>query len=416
MNKIIIFIRTILFNLVFPIRYRFSLYYIKKVRNKMSLMFNSDNRINVVFLIQFLESWNKLSYLYSRMKEDKRFNPLIVCIPYDHTKFDNINYLDNDVYHYFINNGYDAINGIDKNNKWIDIKELCPAYVFCSRPYNYLMPKEYSSNKLSKYTLIANILYGESFSINIANVVLNRVYYKDVFCYFSLDDSEKKMYEKKFNLGIKKGIQKCEALGRTGLEMIINNKKEKESCRRKVIWNPRWSTHKEVGGSNFFKYKDVMLNLANSFKDVDFIFRPHPVMFNNFIQTGLMSYKEVEEYKDRCKKLPNVILDESIDYVNTFWESDLLISDFSSIVLEYYVTEKPIIYCRPEIKIDYFELGKKIYNSLYIVENEKELIQQFTNWYEYLDENRKQRLDLIKQISIVGTSDRIMNKLIDYLR
>jgi CDP-glycerol glycerophosphotransferase (TagB/SpsB family) len=64
-------------------------------------------------------------------------------------------------------------------------------------------------------------------------------------------------------------------------------------------------------------------------------------------------------------------LDETGDYIDTFIASDVLVSDISSMLLEYFVTGKPIIYTH---RVDTFnELGRKLSEGFYWVENSTEL-------------------------------------------
>lgn len=410
------YFRYIFNTLFFPIRHRASLNKMKQVRDEKSLFFNTNKRINVVFLIQYIESWNKMSKLYSLMKNNDIFCPAIVCVPSDYSKFNKLNHLNNDIYNYFIQNGYEAYNAVGNDNKWLDLEQFRPTYVFQSRPYNNYMPFEYSSDVLKSKYLIANILYGESCSLNIANIVINKDYYKDVFCFFPFDESEKKLYKNKFSIGPKNSIQKCDVLGKTGLEFVLDNRMPKKDVRRSVVWTPRWSTDKNVGGSNFLEYKDTLFGLASKYKDIDFVFRPHPLTFSNFIKKGIMTEKEVNDFRNKCKESENIILDERKEYIDTFWSSDLLISDFSSVVLEYFVTGKPIIYCLSNVNMVYSDIGNKIMSTLYSVKNEKELVNQFIEWYKGNDKNKDARESVIKNLDVDNSSDRILNKLIEYLR
>jgi len=67
----------------------------------------------------------------------------------------------------------------------------------------------------------------------------------------------------------------------------------------------------------------------------------------------------------------NMILDESAEYRDTFLTSDILVSDISSMLLEYLGTGKPIIYTH---RINVFnDLGMKLSEGLYWVNNVMEL-------------------------------------------
>ena len=91
------------------------------------------------------------------------------------------------------------------------------------------------------------------------------------------------------------------------LQARVTDSNNNSTFRKKVLWTPRWSTDPYIGGSNFFKYKDVILGLARKKKDILFILRPHPLMFDNFVKTSEMTETEVIEFKKYCKNFGKVI-------------------------------------------------------------------------------------------------------------
>lgn len=52
--------------------------------------------------------------------------------------------------------------------------------------------------KIRKNALICNVLYGVNITVNEQDVVINKDYFRDVYCYFSFDKSEKEFYEKDY--------------------------------------------------------------------------------------------------------------------------------------------------------------------------------------------------------------------------
>ena len=123
-------------------------------------------------------------------------------------------------------------------------------------------------------------------------------------------------------------------------------------------------------------------------------------MFGNFIKTGEMSEQEVTDFKNYCYNRINVLLDEEKEYVDTFWQSDYLISDASGIVPEYYVTNKPIIYCNSNADFAYADYALEMFKNSYIVNDSEELIKAFKLLY---NDNDYKKIDREKSfISIFG--------------
>ena len=76
-----------------------------------------------------------------------------------------------------------------------------------------------------------------------------------------------------------------------------------------------------------------------------------------------MSAKEASDYKKRYQNLQNAKVDVRKEYLTTFYSSDIMITDISSIVAEYFLTGKPIIYCHKKDCFNDFsrELSKGFY-------------------------------------------------------
>lgn len=384
---------------------------IKRVRDKI----NKNERLNVIFVVQYIPGWNKLEPVYKKMVESNRFNPIIVCVPSNIQNHVITNKAHNDTYDYFIQHGYNSVNALI-DGSWLDLKNFKPDYVFHSRPYNDFMPKEYCSKSIVKYALICNVMYGANFSYNQQDVTLNRDYYEDVFIYFSFDSSEANFYSKRFNNGIDKQIQKVLPYGATGLEQILNSKFDyHDNCFDKtILWTPRWSTDLYIGGSNFFKYKDLIIELAKDYPNVKFVLRPHPLMFGNFIKTGQMSEVEVNEFKNYIEKEKNLELNESKEYFDIFWKSDFIIADLSGIVPEYFITGKPIIYCHSYANFNYVEYSKAIIESSYSVNNSSELKKSVKKLISNNDEKKNDRKQCINKYfsEVSNNSENIVKSLL----
>lgn len=392
-----------------------SLHYIKKNRERVRKKIQRGEKLTVLFIVQYIPAWNKLEPVYQKMKNSKTFNPIIVCVPLNiqnHILLNND--FHNDTYDYFIQNNYECINALCENENWVDLKSFHPDYVFHSRPYNYFMPNCYTSGKIKKYALICNVLYGVNTTVSCQNVILNSDYYNDVFCYFAFDTSDQEFYKKRFKQGIKLQIQRCFPYGAIGLEQMLKTRSEEheKAFKKTVLWTPRWSTDPEVGGSNFFKYKETIQVLAEDNQDIHFIIRPHPLMFNNFIKTGEMTKEEVSKFKEYCLNATNIDLDEKKEYSDTFWKSDILITDISGIVPEYFVTLKPIIFCHSDI-FQYTAGTEKIIESTYQAFTSDDINRYFYDLIkdkDYLKEQRQKTCEYLFY-DIETLSDRVLDVL-----
>lgn len=379
--------------------------------------------IRVVFFAQYLPTWNKIDSVYQAMLESDKFEPHIVCIPPDDkiaSSSEEEGTL-NPTYEHFISHGYDALDATLDDGGWLDIRSLNPDYVFHDRPYNAFIPKEYSSSEVATYARICSIMYGSSWTDNYAAVAFNTDYFKDVSIYFAEDQTNALVFDKKFRLGVKRGLQEAIFVGSPALEDIITRTPRSEgawaelSGSPRVLWTPRWTTDPQIGGSHFLDYKDWLIDYAQEHPTWSFVLRPHPLMFDNFTRTGEMSASEVEDYRRTCDELENVLIDEDPEYIDTMSRADTLIMDSSSIVLEAFFLDKPIIYCpHPAAGVvpEYRSMADTLYEAE-SVEQLESLVDALLNEDEDLKSKRQQTVQNLSKLLAVGSTNRILNALAD---
>lgn len=361
--------------------------------------------IKVGFLCQYIPAWNKFESIYNYMLHNDNFEPYIFCVPYGiHNNVLDNPEAENDTYEYFINKGYDAINTLVARDEWLNIKNYGLHYIFYTRPYNIFMPKEYHSEILSKYMKICSLMYGISITKDNIKTTINFDFYSNTYCYFAESQETKNYFDNCFKYNIALGYQKAVCCGLPVLSNFISKKNEKSdswnfsSNSYRVIWTPRWSTDKKSGGSNFFKYHEILLDYADSNKKIDFLFRPHPLMFENFLKTGEMTLDDINTFKNNCIQRSNVQLDTESEYTATFWNSSLLITDLSSVIPEYFLTGKPIMFCVSNMFLKVTDDMEKMMKGMYIIHDENELISCLKMLYKGEDPLKETRIKLIPEL------------------
>lgn len=111
--------------------------------------------------------------------------------------------------------------------------------------------------------------------------------------------------------------------------------------RKRVILAPHHTINNPLLPlSNFLKFKDYILELPKKFPNIDFVFRPHPLLFVNMINEGIWTKNDRDLYIEQLK---NVGIEYSLggDYFVEFVNSDALIHDCSSFMVEYLFLDKP---------------------------------------------------------------------------
>ncbi len=157
----------------------------------------------------------------------------------------------------------------------------------------------------------------------------------------------------------------------------------KNRARKKIIVAPHHSveggTNHVLALSNFVEYADFFLGLYAAYPEVDFVFRPHPVLFTVLRRPKQWGEEKVQEYLDKIAALPNVEYSTGGNYLQTFAESDGIIQDCGSFLVEYFYTGKPCCYMlkSPEdIENKFSDLGKECLENCYVAYN-KEAIREF---------------------------------------
>lgn len=337
--------------------------------------------VRVVFICQYIPAWNKAKPVYDQMVNDPRFEPYLLCLPsgISDMQLQDPKSLANDTYDYYTSQGYPAINALIGENQWFDLQSLQPDYVFYLRPYDFYMPVQYGSATVSRYAKVCVIIYGIITTLEDAKMMILPGFFRNVTYYFADISDGARFNRRLFPISHLLGLRKSPCCGIPAMDSILATQNDPADIwdfagdRFRILWTPRWTTDKTLGGSNFFTYKDWIMDYAKANDDVACLLRPHPLAFDNFVRTGEMTSQEVTDYKNQCAATTNTNLDTQKEYGATFWQSDVLIGDFSGILPEYFITGKPLIFCRSNFELTPTDFMKQMMEGWYIVDNAREL-------------------------------------------
>ncbi len=167
---------------------------------------------------------------------------------------------------------------------------------------------------------------------------------------------------------------------------------DKSGNAKTFLWLPRWTTNFDNNEkSTFLENKDVLIDYFKEHSELILIIRPHPLMFSHYIAMGIMSQTEVNDYKSLIASLPNVSLDESSSYMESFEKADCLIADYSAIDIEFLLTGRPIIYLDNVNAMD-----KNISDALYVSDRPKMTVNYINKLIVGDDEKEELRNKALK--------------------
>ena len=92
-----------------------------------------------------------------------------------------------------------------------------------------------------------------------------------------------------------------------------------------------------------------------------------------------MTGEEYEDYLNQWRALPNANVYALGNYYDLFKTSDLLITDCSSFLAEYFVSKKPIILLESKSRIPFNKFGLKLKTGMYKPENINEIEDLLNN-------------------------------------
>lgn len=387
---------------------------------RMALKRMNGELIHVVFVCHNPSLWGKLSPVYKALRADPAFKVSLVTVPYRHVSFVGNTFQDGGMAEFLqAEKISEVISGYDQEmGKWLDLQKLSPDFVFFQTPYDQQFPYEYTSEYVTTFAQVCYVpYYGILLYEGEVEAITHPVsFFRNVGMVFVSDEVEKSNLLNRFNSEIEP--DQVVVSGSPMVDCVIESQEPEETGwnylekgpSKRILWTPRWRT--DEGNCHFFEYKDYFLDLAEKDKDIDFLFRPHPLCLQNFITTGEMSQLEQDKMIARYEHLPNASIDRSGNYQKIIQFSDILISDMSSIMAEYFITGNPIVYTH---RVDTFNsFGSKLAKGFYWVKNQDELSGILTKLKRGEDPLKEKRQELIKELFCLpegGASNLIKNSL-----
>ena len=360
-------------------------YWLKKQKKK-----NTGEPIHVAFIVQMPEIWDKEEPVYSAMSVDPRFSVSMLVVPaYNQIhKTIETEYGDN----YFLNMYPEAIRTYE-NGRWQALgKEY--DYVFYQRPYDQFLPIGLQSRNVVKLAKCCYIPYGYTGADVFNEGSTNKEFFRNLYFGFAESAYMARVFERRYQGKKGRELHKIAFLGFPSLVPYFDLKPTNEY--RRILWTPRWSYAPKAGGSHFLEYKDSILNLKNQSPELTLTFRPHPLLFGELISTSRMSDREIEDYLKQLSQ-NNIAYDNGHPIYETIQNTDILITDYSSIIIQFFITGKPIVFCESDIVL--YDDFKMLSDGMYVVHNEEELITTVQMLVEGEDPLYMKRQKIIDRLS-----------------
>jgi CDP-glycerol glycerophosphotransferase (TagB/SpsB family) len=152
---------------------------------------------------------------------------------------------------------------------------------------------------------------------------------------------------------------------------------------KRIIWAPHHTIdfREGLGYSNFLRYHQIMLDIAENYKDkIQIAFKPHPLLKVKLSKHEEWGKQRTHNYYLTWENLDNGQL-ETDDYVDLFNTSDAMIFDSASFLAEYLYCGKPSLFTFSDsnTKDRFNEFGKLALEQHYHAYNETQIMDFIEN-------------------------------------
>lgn len=286
---------------------------------------------------------------------------------------------------------------------YYDLTELMPDYIFLNVPYTIQYPDVYSLEKLALIAKVCYVPYGYAMpNENKYPNLYAGAYYVGLMKYIAFlfaDGDASYSYCKKNRMWLSELLfgKRLYNVGYPRFDTI--NAHEDQPMGNTILWLPRWTSAKQIDDGNlashFFDYSDRLIEYVDNQGYYHLVVRPHPLMFENYIEYGLMSEQDVLTYKEVMKNNGKFSLDEKPSYDDAFNMADVLVTDYSSTIIEFFLRGKPVIYCgkREELSTQIADVTK----TFYYVNGWKQLKKVLDDFKDGIDPLKEERRIAVEQ-------------------
>ncbi len=301
-------------------------------------------QVRAVFFTGLGATWDAMESVYAYMREDPRFDPVVVLIPVfrqvrqgGQTK-QEVTYTD-----YLTPMGIPFL----EYNQYC-LADDCPDLAFINQPYESVIPEAFWPETIAQQTRLVYLPYFPPFSVfeSTQEALCELPVYRHAWKVIGSSERYARYYRKHARNGggnmLVTGVPKWDPIIRlrTCPAEIPAAWREAVQGRKVFLWNSFY----DFDGSSIPHFEDLY-RWFQAHPECALIWRTHPMT-----DTVTKLYYP-EEYYERFQRYvaltdaaPNMIFDREASYEAAFCCSDAQISDLSSMMFQYLLLDKPVLY------------------------------------------------------------------------
>lgn len=311
----------------------------------------SVGRKHAVFIVQQGHAWSGMASVYAAYAADPEWRATVVGVPYRHRSF-TTEAERNGVLDFLGREGIPHVH-------WRDFM-LAPGaadVAFLSFPNDESLPVGWRMNELMR--AIPRLVYlpqALAISGGAENTARQFDFPVQQRAWMILAHSErnKAMFAQHCATGdahvVVTGHPKLDAL--RGLASLDDPELARFAAGRKVIcWNPHHDARPDgsafgAGLSTFLRWHEFLIAEFARRPELALIVRPHPLLFSALVQRRIWTEAQVADFEARAARAGNILVDHRASCLPALARSVALLSDASSLLLEYGATGRPMLHLR----------------------------------------------------------------------
>lgn len=386
-----------------------NLNYIKRNQKKVKAKLKGKTHLNVAFYVYDSAKW-KCQSVYDLMTKDERFTPCVFVTKCNAPKNNFNNQTIDDIkktYEFFKSKDMNVKYAYDlENDKFIPFEKMSPKPDIIIYQHPWYVETTQGPVVCSKFALTYYVPYYISDIDNPIEYDLR--FHRYIYRYYVPDEIIRKNYAPNM---YDKG-EKLIVAGHPQLDFYLDDKTENE--RKYVIYAPHWTVCGDNLRYSTFDWNGYkILEFAEKHPELNWVFKPHPCLYNFLFMSGYMTKDDADEYYKRWHDVG--IVCEDGDYMQLFQNSIAMITDCGSFLTEYFFTKQPCIH----LVSQYFkgnENVKRICETYYNVHNADEMNKFFEEVLIYKNDPKKQeRLALLKKLNYPNSAEFIVEDILKNL-
>ncbi len=303
-------------------------------------------QVRAVFFAELGEKWDSMESVYEIMQDDPRFDPVVVLTPIYRAVNRNGQQEREIIYRDYLTSlgipffDYDTYR----------LEEDCPDLAFISQPYEACTPREFWPEHIAKYTRLVYLSYGMIGYVfaDSAQSLCQLPVFRYAWKVAGASDNFYQYYCKHALNGggnmIVTGLPKFDPVIR------LRGKKETVPEEWKTIIENRtvilWNTWYDPVRSSI-TYFDAIIKWFKGHDDCALIWRTHPMTDTvTKLYYPTQFYEKLQQNIAAVKAAPNMLIDENASYNLAFACSDAMISDYSSMMFQYLMLDRPVLWIK----------------------------------------------------------------------